>query len=126
MALAQRQDYRDHIAMLATSTGMKYVRGHGLFDDDMSVFKAPGQFSFYNIFSHIDNLLANNMLPLLELSFVPEWLASTNSTFFAHYKGRTSPPNDYNAWQDLHFNLGRAIVARYGEALASEFYFEVW
>jgi xylan 1,4-beta-xylosidase len=104
---------------------MRRIRGHGLFDDDMSVLRAPGEFSFYNIFRLCDFLVQNGMRPILELSFVPEWLASTNHTV-THYKGYASPPNNLSAWENLNFRLGQALIDRYGLNTASQFRFEVW
>lgn len=42
MALSLREDYRNHLRMLRRDLGAKYVRGHGLFNNDMHVAYAPG------------------------------------------------------------------------------------
>jgi xylan 1,4-beta-xylosidase len=85
MLLALREDYRNHLRQASRELGFKYVRGHGLLDDDMSVSFGPGINSYINVDSIIDFLLSINMRPILELSFMPEWLASGNKTV-CHYK----------------------------------------
>ena len=54
IGLASRADYRAHMAMAARECGFKYVRGHGLLDDDVGVSFAPGLNSWLNIFSMVD------------------------------------------------------------------------
>lgn len=124
MALTSRADWRAHMAMMARDLHVKRIRGHGLFDDDMAVFKQPGQYSWYNIYRLVDFCLSIGITPVLELSFVPEWLASTNHTV-THYKGYASPPNNMTAWFELNRNLGLALVNRYGPQ-AKELRLEVW
>ena len=65
------------------------------------------------------------MRPIFELSFLPEWLASSNTTV-CHYKGYSDPPSNYTLWGELIGQLGQHLVDKYGEEMASEFYFEVW
>ena len=38
---ALREDYRIQLARCARELGFRYVRFHGIFDDDMSVMKKP-------------------------------------------------------------------------------------
>ena len=101
-ATALRADYREMLTRCHRELGFRYLRFHGLFDDDMSVVRRPvfadrPQFSFSNIDSIYDFLLSIGMKPFVELSFMPSALASGTSTIF-HYKGNTSPPADYAAW----------------------------
>lgn len=125
IALSMRQDYRQHLAMAARDLGVKYVRGHGLLDDDMSVSLSNGRQSFYNVDSFVDFLLSIGMRPLFELSFMPSWLANGTTTV-CHYHGNNNPPHNYTQWQELIHALGAHMVERYGAATASEFRWEVW
>eukprot|EP00045_Choanoeca_perplexa_P005019 m.42516 g.42516 ORF g.42516 m.42516 type:complete len:419 (+) comp12885_c0_seq3:240-1496(+) len=90
----------------------------------MSVSFGPGINSYINVDSIIDFLLSINMRPILELSFMPEWLASGNKTV-CHYKGIVTPPSDLELWHNMIFELASHISDRYGET-AQEFLFEVW
>jgi xylan 1,4-beta-xylosidase len=125
MSLTLREDWRQHLRMAARDLGVKHIRGHGLLDDDMSVSYAYGKHAFYNIDSLVDVLLSVGMRPIFELSFMPDWLTSGNHTI-CHYKGNTDPPTDYSMWGELIGALGSHMVSKYGEAVASEFLFEVW
>jgi xylan 1,4-beta-xylosidase len=66
------------------------VRFHGIFDDDMSVILGDSEsdlyYSYFNVDSVYDFLLSIGMQPLVEMSFMPELIASGPDTIF-HYKG---------------------------------------
>jgi hypothetical protein len=125
MSLTLREDWRTHIRMAARDLGVKHIRGHGLLDDDMSVSYAYGKHAFYNIDSLVDLLMSIGMRPIFELSFMPDWLTSGSDTV-CHYKGNSDPPKNYSQWGELIGALGTHMVAKYGEDVASEFFFEVW
>jgi hypothetical protein len=83
------------------------------------------QYSWSNIFTVFDFLHSINMRPIIEVSFMPELLASyTNKTVF-HYKGIQSPPKSFAAWRDFMTAFGTALVERYTLAEVSQWYFEV-
>lgn len=125
MSLTLREDWRQHIRMAARDLGVKHIRGHGLLDDDMSVSYAYGKHAFYNVDSLVDVLMSVGMRPIFELSFMPDWLTSGNHTV-CHYKGNSDPPKNYSQWGELIGALGSHMVSKYGESVASEFFFEVW
>ena len=83
-------------------------------------------YSWSNIFTVFDFLRSINMRPIIEVSFMPELLASyTNKTVF-HYKGIQSPPKSVAAWRDFMTAFGKALIDRYGLEEVSQWYFEVW
>ena len=83
------------------------------------------QYSWSNIFTIFDFLRSINMRPIIEVSFMPELLASyTNKTVF-HYKGIQSPPKSFEAWRDFMTAFGNALIERYTLAEVSQWYFEV-
>lgn len=128
--LALREDYRAHLEMARRDLGVKFVRFHGIYDDDLSTLlsvDASGKqtYSFFNLDSIYDFLLSIGMKPYVELSFMPEALAS-NSTYVFHYKGNTSPPKDYEKWTDLVTAHIRHTIERYGIDEVRSWYFEVW
>lgn len=56
-ATALREDYRIQLARCARELGFRYVRFHGIFDDDMSVMKKPPFREGYKLsFSNIDSI----------------------------------------------------------------------
>ena len=60
------------------------ARYHGLFDDDMHVVTAPGTYDFSAIDSTWDFLLASGVRPIVELSFMPAFIA--NCSWHGHCK----------------------------------------
>ena len=131
-ATVLRADVQEHIRKAHHDIGFKYLRCHGLLDDDMSVVipsMIPGfredQISFFNIDRMIDFLLDTGMKPFLELGFMPEAYASTAQTTF-HYKGFSSMPKEDAKWIELITKLAQHLEERYGAAEVSTWFFEVW
>ena len=126
-----REDVRQQIRNAHRDCGFKYLRFHGLFDDDMSVVIKPMmpwgeiEISFFNIDNIFDFLLDTGMKPFVELGFMPEAFASGTQTCF-HYKGNVTPPADYNQWGDFIRQFGEHLIARYGREEVSQWFFEVW
>ena len=131
---ALREDYREQLIKAHNELGFKYVRFHGLFDDEMSVcienfdFEGNSQgitYNFINIDKIIDFLLQIGMKPFLELGFMPSCLASGNGRIFA-YGGNNSMPKSDKAWEELISRFIKHIIDRYGESEVESWYFEVW
>ncbi|KAH3743385.1 glycoside hydrolase family protein [Pelomyxa schiedti] len=127
---ALRQDWRDQLTVTNRELGTQMVRFHGILDDDMSVYmrypdSGSPNYSFFNIDSIFDFLLSLGMRPLIELSFMPEDLASGTETIF-HYKGNITPPKNYTEWDQLIEALASHLIDRYGLTEVSQWYFEVW
>lgn len=126
-----REDVRQQIRKAHAECGFRYLRFHGLFDDDMSVYFSPmmgfGQpiISFYNIDSIFDFLLDTGMKPFVEIGFMPSALASGEQTIF-HYKGNVTMPKDDSEWQRLITLFGQHLIDRYGREEVSQWFFEVW
>lgn len=128
-ALGNRQDWRDQLTKVHSELGFQMVRFHGLLDEDMSVVlqdRYGKQFySFYNVDYLFDFILKLGMKPLVELSYMPDLLASGPETLF-HYKANVSPPKSHHAWYDLIYQLVKHLVGRYGIDEVASWYFEVW
>ncbi|WP_026487289.1 GH39 family glycosyl hydrolase [Caldanaerobius polysaccharolyticus] len=128
-ALALREDWRLHLKKCHDELGFKRVRFHGLLNDDMSVYikdrEGKVHYCFFNIDSIFDYLLKIGMKPFIELSFMPEDMASGSKTVF-HYKGNITPPKDYNEWGELIYRLTEHLVKRYGIEEVRKWFFEVW
>lgn len=126
---ALREDWRKQLKKCRDELGFEYVRFHGWLNDDMSVcFRNDDgtlSFSFFNIDSIIDFLLDIGMKPFIELSFMPEALASGTNTVF-HYKGNITPPRSYEEWGQLIEELAKHLINRYGKNEVREWFFEVW
>ncbi|MBC7473265.1 MAG: glycosyl hydrolase family 39, partial [Candidatus Sericytochromatia bacterium] len=128
--LTLRESYRKDMEKVKNVTEMKYVRPHAIFHDEVGIYDedANGK-PIYN-FSYVDQiydgLLENGVRPFVELSFMPRKLAAKQTEHPFWYKQITSPPKDWIKWEDLIYNFTKHLVARYGEAEVSKWYFEVW
>jgi len=122
--LALRSDYQRLMTQVHNDLGFNSVRFHGIFDDDLSVV-LYGTYSFFNIDEIYDFLLSIGMKPYVELSFMPDELASGNQTIF-HYDANVTPPKSFPAWGWLVGNFTQHLVQRYGLAEVQQWNFEVW
>lgn len=129
-ATALRQDYRRQLAECRRELGFKYLRFHGLFDDDMSVLRKSlltdeYVVSFTNIDNIFDFLLSIDMKPFIEIGFMPDCLKSGCDTIF-HYKGNITPPKDEAVWCGFIESFARHLIDRYGRDEVRSWFFEVW
>ncbi len=127
-ALGNRDDWRRHLRQCRDELGFRRVRFHGIFNDDMSVFRrraGRGDCTFHNVDLVYDYLLQLGMRPFVELGFMPGDMASAATTVF-HYKGNVSPPTDWNQWEMLVEAFARHLVERYGAEEVSTWPVEVW
>jgi xylan 1,4-beta-xylosidase len=126
--LALRADWQKQIERCHRELGFKYVRFHGLLDDDMGTLVCENDKfvdSFFNADQIFDFLLSIGMRPFVELSFMPLALSSGGDIVF-HYKGNVTPPKDYNEWEKLMSRLFQHWVDRHGIGEVKEWFFEVW
>ncbi len=126
--VALRADWQAQLRRCHEDLGFRYVRFHGLLSDDMgTLIDHDGKplYSFFNADQVVDFLLSIGMRPFVELSFMPEALASGHKTVF-HYKANITPPKDYKQWAALMGTLARHWVERYGLDEVRRWFFEVW
>ncbi len=123
-----RANWLHHLATAARHAGFRYCRFHGLFHDDMFVYREVDGVPRYNwqyVDELFDRMLALGVRPFVELGFCPRDMATvTDITFW--WKGHGSPPKDYGKWADLVEAFVRHCLARYGADEVRQWYFEVW
>ncbi len=124
-----RAGWREHLKLSVGKCGFQYLRFHGLFHDDMFVYReAEDGTPVYN-WQYIDDLfdfmLDTGIRPFVELGFCPKDLATETGTTM-WWQGHGSPPNDYGKWCDLVEAFVRHCIARYGLEEVRQWYFEVW
>ena len=128
--LSLRDDWRKDLATVHAATGFKYVRFHGIFDDEMGVYGEDESGNPVYNWSYVDqaydNLLAEGVRPYVELSFMPSKLASENVSQAFWYHPNPSPPASYAKWNALITAFAQHLIARYGINEVSQWYFEVW
>jgi len=126
---ALRADFQEQLATVQKEIGFKYIRMHGIFHDDMGVYKEDKngnpEFNFQYIDSLYDALLKLKIKPFVELSFMPSALASGTKTIF-WWKGNVTPPKDMKKWNALIHAFTAHLLERYGAEEVHQWYFEVW
>ena len=66
------------------------------------------------------------MHPIIELSFMPENLALNASNTVFHYKGITSQPANWTAWEVFIEQFVQLCLQRYGLEELQKWKFEIW
>lgn len=135
--------------LVATNAAPVYVRTHNLLTSgDGSASLKWGSTNVYSedasgnpvyswvILDHIfDAFDAAGVKPLVEIGFMPEAL-STHPEPYRHdfprgkvssiYTGWAYPPNNYQKWSELVFQLVHHLRERYGDAEVRTWLWEVW
>lgn len=129
-ALALRDNYRKDLQEVHDQVGMRYVRFHAIFHDELGVYDEDKSgnpvFNFSYVDQIYDGLLAAGVRPFVELSFMPYKLAARPAIHPFWYKQNVSPPKDYAKWDMLVHAFAQHLVDRYGIDEVAQWYFEVW
>jgi xylan 1,4-beta-xylosidase len=124
-----RSTWQEELAVAAKYDGFQYVRFHGIFQDDMFIYREDARgnpvYNFQYVDDLYDRMLAKGVRPFVELSFSPGPLAPVHNTTF-WWRADGSPPSDYNKWADLVRAFVQHCIDRYGIDEVRRWYFEVW
>ena len=138
--LLHRADMLRHIKLAHDELGIRYLRCHGVFDDDMLTYQRMGdcrmfgsvpkknkisEINFRQVGDIYDNLLECGVKPFVELSFMPSTLASGKKLGLA-YDPNITMPKSLDAWSDYIRRFIRFLLDRYGAEEVESWYFEVW
>ncbi|MDR0503144.1 MAG: hypothetical protein LBH16_07475 [Treponema sp.] len=126
--LALRHEYHNQLEKIQKEIGFSYIRGHGLFCDDMGVYHTyqdGEEYNFRYIDMAFDDYLSLGLKPFVELGFMPKKLASGEQTIF-YWKGNVTPPSDYSKWAALVEAAINHWIKRYGIDEVASWPFEVW
>ena len=128
--LSMRQSYRDDLDRVKKVSDFKYVRFHGIFDDENGVYSEDAQGNPVYDWSYVDQiydgLLAHGIRPFVEISFMPKALAPNAPLHAFWYKPIPAPPDNYAKWDALIAAFAKHLVERYGIDEVAQWYFEVW
>jgi len=132
MSLALRHEYHNQLAKVQEEIGFKYIRGHGLFCDDMGIYNRyeedgvlKTEYNFRYVDMVFDDYLSMGLKPFVEFGFMPEDLASGEQTIF-WWKGNTTPPKCYDEWVALIRATVTHWIDRYGIEEVLTWPMEVW
>jgi xylan 1,4-beta-xylosidase len=129
--LSLREPWRDDLRAVKKVTDFKWVRFHGILDDEVGAYTEDQHGNSVYNFAYVDEiydgLLQNGVRPLVEISFMPRQLAFNPYDLHVFwYHPNVSPPRSMTAWDDLMTHFARHLVDRYGIDEVSKWYFEVW
>lgn len=123
-----RADWQEQLRLAVKECGFKYIRFHGLYHDDMFVYREVNGCAIYN-FQYVDilfdKLLEIGIKPFVEFGFCPKDLATETGTVF-WWKGNGAPPKDFDRWGELIRRTVQNWIGRYGIEEVRTWYFEVW
>lgn len=132
MGLALQKEYIDHLKVVQQSIHFKYIRCHGLFCDDVGIYREKNEdgktctyYNFTYLDRIIDSYLENDIKPFLELGFMPEKLKSGEQTIF-YWKANVTPPVSYEKWAELVEATLKHLIDRYGREEVITWPVEVW
>lgn len=124
-----RADWQRDLKRAVAECGFRYIRFHGLFHDDMMVYREDKAgrpvYNWQYIDLLFDALLAIGIRPFVELGFCPRALASKTATVF-WWNAHGAPPKSLRKWRALVDQFIRHCIARYGAGEVRRWYFEVW
>ncbi|GGK91014.1 beta-xylosidase [Sphaerisporangium melleum] len=135
---ALRADWQRQFAEVVAASGFRYIRFHGVFHDDMFVYResdgggfgpnAPLAEPVYT-FSYVDKvfdfIVDQGVRPFVELGFMPRELATKTDTVF-WWGAHCSPPKDMARWVELVTRSVEHWIDRYGLDEVRQWRFEVW
>src|SRR3569623_736043 len=117
-SLTLRSDLETHYKIGNREAGFQRVRGHGVLNDDMGIYKAPGSYSWTNFDKYLTSIVSAGMRPVMELDFMPTALA-LNGNSRDIYKSATDYKNFIQA-------IVQHCVDKYGMDDVSQWYWEIW
>jgi xylan 1,4-beta-xylosidase len=124
-----RPEHERDLATLQTAAKFRYLRCHGIFNEEMKIVtrRPDGSLSFdwTRVDRYIDQLQAVKLRPFVECGFMPEALASGTQTIF-WWKGNVTPPKSQAEWASLIASFARHEIDRRGLQEVRQWYFEVW
>jgi xylan 1,4-beta-xylosidase len=133
MGLALQKEYFEQLKLVQENIGFKWIRGHGLFNEDMAIYQEyktedgaiVPEYNFTYLDFVIDSYLELGIRPFIELGFMPHAIASGDQSVF-YWRGNVTPPKEYADWNKLVATTLRHLIDRYGADEVTSWPVEVW
>ena len=120
--------WRAQLRQVQKEIGFSYIRFHGIFNDEMMIYREDEngnqQYNWQYSDDLLDFLLEVGLRPIMELGFTPTAMRTGEQTIF-WWKGNVTPPV-HEKWEALITAFIRHCMARYGRSEVEKWYFEVW
>ena len=117
-SLTLRADLQSHYKLVNRELGIQRVRGHGVLNDDIGIYKAAGSYDFTKFDTYLNAIVSAGMRPIMELDFMPVALALNGSS--------RDFPKDLNAYKAFITAVVQHCVDKYTMADVSQWYWEIW
>jgi xylan 1,4-beta-xylosidase len=121
---------QEHTREAIANLGLKRMRSHGLFHDDIGIYSEDENgepvYNFENSDKIFDFYVEEGISPIIELAPMPAALASDPAKTVFDWGMIVSPPKDYGLWQELVRRFAEHSLERYGEEVVATWDWEVW
>jgi xylan 1,4-beta-xylosidase len=110
------REIQDDILRAQREIDFKYVRFHGIFDEDMHIYheeEGTVRYDFTRLVMLTDFLVGNGLKPYIELGFLPPELAVRENRIFDR-PSVISACADLKKWSELVDQTIRFLIRRYG------------
>lgn len=128
-SLCLRHEVRRQIELAQENISYDFIRFHGIFSDDMMVYKEDLNgnpiYNWVYVDEIFDFFYRLNLRPFIELGFMPEALASKKQHAFL-WNANVSYPKSLKKWTDLVSNFINHCIDRYGNEEVKQWYFQIW
>jgi xylan 1,4-beta-xylosidase len=133
-----RASWQEQLATVHDYCGFQYVRFHGLFHNDMFVYR-NGVENWQYVDELFDRMLAMHVRPFVELGFNPFPLSESTTPVTSvadrvqknpgwtqfWWQGNVTPPEPLK-WAAFITDVTKHIIDRYGQDEVRQWFFEVW
>ncbi len=123
------QTLKDHVVDGVKNLGLRSLREHGLFHDDIGIYHEENGNPVYDFTKSdqiFDFLVEQGVEPIVELAPMPHDLAADPNRTVFDWNMIVSPPKDFARWQELVYQFVQHSIDRYGVDVVDSWYFEVW
>lgn len=108
---------QEQIRLCQRRIGFRYLRCHGVFDDDMMVYHQDSEGNASYNFTYVDKvydfLSEVGLRPYVELSYIPSQLSASEGQWY-YKKSHICMPASMERWRRLVQSFVRHCMARYG------------
>jgi len=128
-SLCLRHEIRRQIELAQEDIGYEFIRFHGIFSDEMMVYKEDANgnpiYNWVYVDEIFDFFYRVHLKPFVEIGFMPEALASKSQHAFL-WNANISYPKSLKKWTDLVCAFIKHCIDRYGIEEVKQWYFQIW
>lgn len=123
-------EIQEMLTTIQDEIGFKYIKFHGLLNDNMLVCVKNENGNSIVDFAYVDKvfdfLTKIKLKPLVQLSYMPRVLALNPDKAILGQGSIASEPKDMAKWNNLIHKLTQHLLVRYGKEQVHQWKFSVW